>query len=76
MPVQFTHNIRLYWKDYSGNEVDFVIVHNGSVDELIQVTVANTTELPDREVGGLVKAAKAFKLKSGKLITWNLEDKR
>ena len=65
-----------YWKDYVGNEVDFLVSNNKSVDEVIQVTFANTlAEIPDREVRGLVKAAKQFNLKSGKIITWELEDR-
>ena len=63
-----------YWKDYQGSEVDFVVSYNKSVDELLQVTYANDlAEMPDREVRGLVKAAKVLKSKSGKIITWDFE---
>lgn len=63
-----------YWKDYSGNEVDFVVLHNKTVSELIQVTFAtNALEVPERETKALVKAAKALKKTSGTLITWDME---
>lgn len=63
-----------YWKDYSGNEVDFVVLHNKKVEELIQVTFAsNVTEVSERETKALVKAAKALKKPSGTLITWDVE---
>lgn len=65
-----------YWKDYSGNEVDFVVLHNKSVSQLIQVTYAETpVEVPQRETKALIKAAKAFNLPSGKIITWDFEQK-
>jgi predicted AAA+ superfamily ATPase len=65
-----------YWKDYAGNELDCVVSRNKSVNEVIQVTFANTlAEIPDREVRGLVKAAKQFQLKSGTIITWEVEDR-
>ncbi|MBI2431148.1 MAG: ATP-binding protein [Candidatus Levybacteria bacterium] len=64
-----------YWKDYFGNEVDFVVIRNKSVSELIQVTYANTIiDIPERETKALVKAAKALNLLSGKIITWIVEE--
>lgn len=63
-----------YWKDYSGNEVDFVVLHNKAVDELIQVTFASSmVEVSERETKALVKAAKALQKSSGTLITWDIE---
>lgn len=63
-----------YWKDYSGNEVDFIVLYNKSVNELIQVTFAsNIIEVPERETKALIKAATALKKPSGTLITWDLE---
>lgn len=65
-----------YWKDYSGNEVDFVVLYNKSVSELIQVTYAQTpVEVPERETKALIKAAKSLHLSSGKIITWDFEQK-
>lgn len=61
-----------YWRDYSGNEVDFVVLHNKVVKELIQVTFAsNMAEVPERETKALVKAAKTLQMPSGTLITWD-----
>jgi predicted AAA+ superfamily ATPase len=63
-----------YWKDYSGNEVDFVVLYNKAVEELIQVTFASSmTEVSERETKALVKAVKALKKQSGTLITWDVE---
>jgi hypothetical protein len=63
-----------YWKDYSGNEVDFVVMHNKAVEELIQVTFASSmTEVSERETKALVKAAKALKKPFGTLVTWDIE---
>ena len=63
-----------YWKDYSGNEVDFVVLHKKAVEELIQVTYASgMLEVSQRETKALVKAAKALGLPSGTLITWDIE---
>src|SRR3989344_4120370 len=63
-----------YWKDYSGNEVDFIVMHNKAVEELIQVTYAsNMTEVSEREIKALVRAAKALRKPSGMLITWDIE---
>lgn len=64
-----------YWKDYAGNEVDFVVNQNKTVQELIQVTFAsNVIEVAERETKALVKAAKSLKQSSGRVITWDFED--
>jgi predicted AAA+ superfamily ATPase len=63
-----------YWKDYSGNEVDFILVKNKIITELIQVTFAsNMAEISDRETKALIKAAKKLNRPSGRLITWDVE---
>ncbi|MCL5010322.1 MAG: ATP-binding protein [Patescibacteria group bacterium] len=63
-----------YWKDYFGNEVDFVVTNNKSVEELIQVTFAETLpDMPERETKALIKAARSLHLSSGKVITWDIE---
>lgn len=64
-----------YWKDYSGNEVDFVVIRNKLVSELIQVTYADTlVDIPQRETKALIKAAKALKLSFGTIVTWEVEE--
>lgn len=63
-----------YWKDYLGNEVDFVVVYNKAVKELIQVTFAShMAEVQERETKSLVKAAKALHKTLGTIITWDIE---
>lgn len=63
-----------YWKDYSGNEVDFVVLRNKAIEELIQVTFASSMiEVSERESKALVKAAKSLKKPSGTLVTWDIE---
>lgn len=64
-----------YWKDYLGNEVDFVVLNNKEIRELIQVTYGVTPlDIPDREAKALIKAAKALNLSSGIIITWDVEE--
>lgn len=63
-----------YWKDYSGNEVDFVLLQSKAVNDIIQVTYARTlSDIPERETKALKKAAKTLSLSSGKVITWDVE---
>ncbi len=69
-------NALTYWKDYSGNEVDFVVTHNNEIKEIVQVTYASTlAEVKEREAKAAVKAAKALALTSATIITWDLEHK-
>lgn len=64
-----------YWKDYSGNEVDFVVIQNKVITQLIRVTfAASLSEVSERETKALVKAAKALGQQSGTLITWDVEN--
>lgn len=64
-----------YWKDYLGNEVDFVMLYNKEVKELIQVTYAVTaSDIAERETKALAKAAKALNLTSGTLVTWDVAE--
>ncbi len=63
-----------YWKDYVGNEVDFVVTQNKTLEELIQVTFASSKfEVQERETKALVKAAKALNKPSGTVVTWDYE---
>lgn len=64
-----------YWKDYLGQEVDFVVLYNKQVKELLQVSYAAAMfDIPERETKALLKAAKALNLSSGTLITWDVEE--
>lgn len=63
-----------YWKDASGNEVDFVVKEGIEVKELIQVTnVSSKDEIAKREISALKKAMKEFKLNKGLILTGELE---
>lgn len=63
-----------YWKDYQQNEVDFVIKKRQKVQQLVQVSYANSREeLRDRETNSLVKASKALRCKNLLIITWDYE---
>ena len=63
-----------YWKDYLGNEVDFIVSNNKTVNNLIQVTYADTlVDIPERETKAIVKAAKFFNQSSGTIVTWDVE---
>ncbi|KKU86719.1 MAG: hypothetical protein UY17_C0040G0007 [Candidatus Beckwithbacteria bacterium GW2011_GWC2_47_9] len=61
-----------YWKDFSQHEVDFVLTGNQAVRELIQVSYASKKhEIADREIDGLVKAARRFGISQTTLVTWD-----
>ncbi|MDI6917134.1 MAG: ATP-binding protein [Thermoplasmatales archaeon] len=61
-----------YWKDYQGNEVDFVVKEGIKVNELIQVTYANgQDEIEKRETRALLKASRELKCNNLKIITWD-----
>lgn len=62
-----------YWKDDSGQEVDFVMRQGIETKELIQVVYELNDEVRGREVGGLVSCAKETGLKSGLIITKDYE---
>lgn len=64
-----------YWKDYTGNEIDFVVTQNKTVQELIQVTYASRmVEVQERETKALVKAARSLHQSAGRIITWDFQD--
>ena len=67
-----------YWREYGkseGKEVDFVIIEGNSVVELINVTFASSREdVSDREIDGLIEAAKELKCSRMRIITWDYFD--
>lgn len=66
-----------YWKDGSGHEVDFVVVKEGRVRELIQVAYSLEEEKTvSREIRSLLKAKKVLKCGDLKIITWKDEWER
>jgi len=63
-----------YWRDYQGNEVDFVVKEGLKVKQLIQVTYANDRdEIREREIKDLMKASELLKCKDLLCITWDYE---
>lgn len=65
-----------YWKDYSQNEVDFVIKKNNNITQLIQVNYATSKEdVNERERTALLKASIALKCKNLLVLTWDYEAK-
>ena len=65
-----------YWKDYSQNEVNFVIKKNNEISQLIQVNYATSKEdVKERERTALLKASVALKCKNLLVLTWNYEAK-
>ena len=64
-----------YWKEYGksdGLEVDFVLSNGNEVQELINVTYANSQEdIGEREFKSLFKASKELGCKKLTVITWD-----
>ncbi len=64
-----------YWKDYRGNEVDFVIKEGMKVNQLIQVTYASgRDEVEKRETRALIRASDLLKCRNLLIVTWDFED--
>jgi len=64
-----------YWKDYQGNEVDFVLKEGIKVKELIQVCYDPAdTDTKKRETKALLKASEELKCKKLRIITWDYEE--
>jgi hypothetical protein len=63
-----------YWKNYQGEEVDFLVKKRTRIKQLIQVTYASSKgEIEKREIKALVKASKELNCKDLFIITWNYE---
>ena len=63
-----------YWKDSSGKEVDFLILDNKKVKQLIQVCYEiNDYNTKDREVRSLIMASKELKCNNLLVITGEYE---
>ncbi len=68
------HNL-FYWKNLKGEEVDFVIIENETVSQLIQVCYNMTFEdTREREIRALKKAMQHFGLDQGTILTLNQEE--
>ncbi|MDI6738030.1 MAG: ATP-binding protein [Nanoarchaeota archaeon] len=63
-----------YWKTKDGKEVDFLIKEGTKVKELLQVCFnANEPQTKKRELNSLIEAMEEFKLKTGIVITENMD---
>ena len=63
-----------YWKDHQQNEVDFVLKKGPKVEQLIQVTYANSMdEINERETKSLLKASRKLRCKNLLVITWDFD---
>ena len=60
-----------YWKNK--HECDFLIVEKGRVKEALQVCFEISEENKEREINGLIEVMEKFNLKSGVIITDDLE---
>ncbi len=68
------HTEIYYWKDYQENEVDFIIKKGRGVNQLIQVTYADSKEeIKEREIKALLKASKELRCRNLTIITWDYE---
>lgn len=68
-----------YFQSKEGYEVDFLIKQGLNINQLIQVTYANSfDEIDHREIRALLKAKELFKKYKPRLtiITWDYEDER
>ena len=72
---ELSDKIRLfYWKNAQQWEVDFVVVKDEKVNQLIQVTYASTREeISSREIRSLLKAGKELDCRDLLVITWDYE---
>jgi predicted AAA+ superfamily ATPase len=64
----------LYYFDEKG-ECDFVAMKNGEVVELVQVCYELTPDNLQRELGGLHKAMRFFKLQTARIVTFSNSDR-
>lgn len=64
-----------YWKDQTHSEVDFVVVHGSSVNQLIQACYEVNKLSRKREEKAILKAMYEFNLKEGLIITKDHEEK-
>ena len=61
-----------YWKDYSGNEVDFVIRNGRTINALINVTNASSIdEINARGRRSLLMASRELRCNNLQIITWD-----
>ncbi len=65
---------KIFYFNENSRECDFVVLRGGNVGELVQVCWELTPENRDREIGGLVSAAKVTGCGKCRIITWEQEE--
>ena len=55
------------------NECDFIVEEAGKITSLIQVCYCIGSQNEEREISGLIEAAKLFNLRAGTIITYDEE---
>lgn len=68
------HDDLYYWNSARGKEVDFLVREKSVLLEAIQVTYDLNPENRERELSGLVAAAKELGISSLKVLTYDQED--
>ena len=66
--------MEINYMEIGGKEVDFVISRFGEIVEGINVTMELTQSNREREIRSLVEFMKKFKVKNGKIITFDTND--
>ncbi len=63
-----------YWKDHQQHEVDFIVKKGNNIEQLIQVTYANSKEeVKEREIKSLLLAGTELKCNNFTIITWDYD---
>ena len=61
-----------YWKDYSGNELDFVIRNSRTINTLINVTNSSSIdEINAREIRALLIASRELLCNNLQIVSWD-----
>ena len=64
-----------YWREYgksNGKEIDFIVVKNGVINEMINVTYArNEEDIANREIESFQAASEEISSNKKTLITWD-----
>ncbi|MEM5832526.1 MAG: ATP-binding protein [Candidatus Aenigmatarchaeota archaeon] len=73
--MEFQPLLKIFYLKTNYEEVDFVLMEELKIKQLIQVTYASSKdEINRREIKALIKASKLLKCKNLLIITWDYED--
>ncbi len=65
---------KLFYFNENAKECDFIVLRSGKVAELVQICCELTPENKDREINGLVAAAKVTGCRKCQIITFEQEE--